>query len=221
MVFVAPFSKDRNDLSSFIAHFTRDGGVHGNARDNLVNILTTGCLMARSEQGMAKNRHFPGQAVVCFTEVPPEGYWTMVQPTWGRQVQLRPYGVAFRKQWAREKDANPVWYVDATPGRNWLTNDIKEMINSATVGEEASGILRLTPFFEPMGDWRATGGTVREFSWEREWRKVGNLNFALVDLVGVLAPTNEHPHIKAAIAGMQGADSVSFYDPTQGLTEQR
>lgn len=215
MVPIAPFSGSRNDLSSFIAHFTRDGGVQGNARDNLVNILTTGCLLAGSEQGMAKNKQFPGQAVVCFTEVPPEAYWTMVQATPGRQVQLKPYGVVFPKQWARGKGANPVWYIDTTPDRHWLTNDIKEMINSATVGEEASGILRLTPFFERMGDWRAAGGTVQEFSWEREWRKVGDFYFALGNLAGVLAPANEHTQIKAAIAGMHGADRVRCYDPTQ------
>lgn len=218
---IAPFSQSRNDLSSFIAHFTRDGSVQGNARDNLINILITGCLEARSEQGMAKRRGFPGQAVVCFTEVPPEIYWTMVQSTHGRQVQLKPYGVVFKKQWVREKGANPVWYIDATPGHDWLTNDINDMINGVTVGEEAGGILRLTPFFEPMGDWRATSGTVREFSWEREWRKVGDLHFALVNLVSVLAPSDEHHHIKAAIAEKCGADNISFHDPTQRIQEQR
>ena len=221
MVSVTPFSKDRNDLSSFIAHFTRDGGVQGNARDNLVNILTTGCLMARSEQGMAKNRQFPGQSVVCFTEMPPERYWTMVQATPGRRVHLKPYGVVFPKQWAREKGANPVWYIDATPGHHWLTNDIRQMINDAAVGEEASGILRLTPFFEPMGDWRATRGRVREFSWEREWRNVGDLGFALGDLISILAPADDHLHIKAAISKMPGAKNVRFYDPTQPVVEQR
>ena len=221
MVPVAPFSQSRNDLSSYIAHFTRNGGIMDNARDNFVNILTEGYLLAGKEQGLAKNRGFPEQSVVCFTEMPPEGYWTMVQTTPGRRVQLKPYGVVFRKQWAREKGANPVWYIDATPGHHWLINDIKEMVNKATVGEEASGILRLTPFFEPMGDWRATGGTVKEFSWEREWRKVGDLYFALGDLVSILAPADEHLHIKAAISEMPGAKNVRFYDPTQPVVEQR
>jgi hypothetical protein len=32
----------------------------------------------------------------------------------------------------------------------------------------------------------------REWWWEREWRKVGHLDFALSDIVAVLAPEAEH-----------------------------
>ena len=171
---------------------------------------------------MASDQGFPGQRVVCFTEAPMEVAWTMVQNTRGRRIQLQPYGVVFNKRWARSQGANPVWYIDATPsGHDWLSNHVNAMIEGALAGEKtATGILRLAPFFEPIGDWRALGGTQREFSWEREWRKVGDLPFTLNDLVGVLAPAGEHMQIRAAIAQLGGANEVRFYEPNQSLGEQ-
>lgn len=222
MTTIETLLRERKDLSNFITHFTRV--VNGRtARDNLLSILTEGCLRAGSEQGMASGQGFPGQRVVCFTEAPMEVAWTMVQNTRGRRIQLQPYGVVFNKRWARSQGANPVWYIDATPsGHDWLTNHVNAMINGALAGEKtATGILRLAPFFEPMGDWRALGGTQREFSWEREWRKVGDLPFTLNDLVGVLAPAGEHTQIRAAIAHLGGANEVRFYEPNQSLGEQR
>lgn len=171
---------------------------------------------------MARGRGLPDQRVVCFTEAPMEVAWTMVQNIRGRKIQLEPYGVVFSKNWARSRGANPVWYIDATPsGHNWLTNYVAAMICDTPIGENVSGIQRLTPFFEPMGDWRAIGGTRREFSWEREWRKVGDLPFTLSDLAGVLAPAGEHEQIRAAIAQVPGSDNLKFYEPNQSLGEQR
>ena len=220
MTAIQTLLRERNDLSNFITHFTRN--VNGRtARDNLVNILTEGCLRAGSEQGMASGKGFPGQEVVCFTETPCEFLWTMVPDIPGRQMRLAPYGVIFRKGWARERGVNPVWYIDATPGHNWLTEDIARMVKAMPKGKNASGILKLTPFFEYMGDWTASGRTWKEFWWEREWRKVDDLHFALNDLVGVLAPAGEHMQIREAIAHLGGANEVRFYEPNQSLGEQR
>ena len=221
MLTIETLLQKRTDLSTLITHFTRDT-ENGTACQNLLSILTEGCLRADKEQGLAANRGFPEQQVVCFTEAPMEVAWTMVQDIQGRRKNLGPYGVVFTKAWARNQGANPVWYIDATPnGRDWLTNDVNRMVSDAAVEETATRILRLTPFFEPMGDWRAKGGVRRDFSWEREWRRVGDLTFSLRDLATVLAPKHEWPLIRKAVAGLDGADTLRFFVPNQSLTERR
>ena len=222
MTTIETLLRERRDLSNYITHFTRDTNGR-TVHDNLVNILSECCLKAGNEQGMAKGRNLPNQRVVCFTEAPMEVVWTLVQNNiWGRQVQLQPYGVVFSKIWARSQGVNPVWYIDTTPsGHDWLTNDITAMVNATVPTEFVRGILRLTPFFEPMGDWRAYGGTQKDFSWEREWRKVGDLYFTLTDVAGVLAPEGEHERIRAAIAKLPGAGTVKFYEPNQSFGEDR
>ena len=93
-------------------------------------------------------------------------------------------------------------YVDITPGHDWLTQPVNRMLEAADDGHAVnkiggvwekvslaeSPIARLTPFFEPMGK---PGNTRREWWWEREWRKVGNLMFAWWDLVAVLVPEDD------------------------------
>ena len=117
----------RTDLSTFLVHFTKADG-HGTACENLKSIIESGCLEAVTKQGMAKDKEIAGQAVVCFTETPLEQAWTLLEEIEGREVKLEPYGLVFTKIWARRKRVNPVWYIDATPGQDWLTNTINEMI---------------------------------------------------------------------------------------------
>jgi hypothetical protein len=64
-------------------------------------------------------------------------------------------------------------------------------------------ILRLTPFIEQMGP---TLQGRKEFWWEREWRRVGDLGFNPLDIVAVFAPEGDHRPIKEQL------EATDLYD---------
>ena len=64
------------------------------------------------------------QRVVCFTETPLEHIHLLTSDIDGRQIKFEPYGIALTKPIARSSGTNPVWYVDITPGHDWLTNPL-------------------------------------------------------------------------------------------------
>jgi hypothetical protein len=92
---------------------------------------------------------------------------------------------------------NPVWYLDITPGHDRLTGPIQELRDQAVQAATPPGgaveaellaaapILRLTPFIEQM---RPTRDGHKEFWWQREWRRVGDLVVAPHDIVVVFVP---------------------------------
>lgn len=207
----------RNDLSTFVVHFTRDTPP-SSAYDNLLSILKTWQLEARNTYGMAKTLadRFPEvaatQRTACFTETPLEHAWMMCSDIDNRDIRFDGYGVAFTKTYARRRGANPVWYLDITPtGRDWLTNPVNQMVQEAVQASTPPGapapdparlseapILRLTPFIEQMGP--LTSGRRKEFWWEREWRHVGDLHFTPNDIVVVFAPVTAHEVLRSALA---------------------
>lgn len=134
-----------------------------------------------------------------------------------RTVQFDGFGVAFTKTFARRRGANPVWYLDITPGHDWLTNAVNTLREAAKtdaadlwngVDPEKladSPILKLTPFIEQMGN---PAGIRKEFWWEREWRHVGDFLFAASDIVVVFAPENEHVGLQAFLEDDRYYDQV-------------
>lgn len=191
--------RDRLDISPYLVHLTKDQGDVP-ARDIVRKIFDEGELIPARPMGWAAstitekgwNVATENQRVVCFTEVPPTEIRWMAQDIAGRSEQFRPYGLVFDKQRMRLRDVNPVWYLDATQGHDWvLAKAMDELLGAAVTEEQAFCAhhgARLFPFVESMGtgdDWQ------REFWWEREWRHRGN--FALgIELVGLLAPEAEH-----------------------------
>jgi len=119
----------RSDLSTFIVHLTRDENGDS-ANDRLESIVKSWKIQARNAFGTALSRlsedgpSADSQKCVCFTETPLEYLHLLVGKIRGRSRQLAPYGVAITKKLARMKGVNPVWYVDQTPGHDWLTRDI-------------------------------------------------------------------------------------------------
>jgi hypothetical protein len=204
----------RHDLSTFVVHLTRNFG-EADARANLLDILIGMVIEARTPMGVG-SAYFTTdpafaatQRTVCFTETPLEQIWMMCEDIEGRTVQLQPYGLVFTKTWARRKGANPVMYVDITPGHSWLTGPINAMLAAADDGHAldqdgdawtqvdlaGSPIARLTPFFEPMG---RPANVRREWWWEREWRRAGHVGFHWHDVVAVLVPAEDHDLFAAA-----------------------
>jgi hypothetical protein len=216
----------RTDLSTFVVHLTKDT-EEGTAAENLRSIIRERKLRAGSPFGWATWEGFrlsdealETQRVVCFTETPLQHVEALLADVQGRSVQFKPYGVAFPKVVARWMEVNPVWYIDLSraPGE-WRDWPMKEALNTLVVesGEafSESPISRLTPFIEGMGSWPDGDGGVRfrEFSWEREWRHVGELALERWWTKAVwLCPQDEIPEIEAAA----GPDARCV-DPRWGL----
>lgn len=218
----------RPDLSTFVVHFTRDQG-DTRARENLLDILTEGHLQARNVFGMASKVQIrqvkKTQKVVCFTETPLEHAWMMCQPIRGRQVAFDGYGLAFTKTFARRNAVNPIWYLDITPGHDWLTTPVEELLDQVMRAFEdkeidadelaQSPIFGLTPFLEQMGPMKDPAKR-KEFWWEREWRHVGDLRFAPDEVVVAFAPEADHEELRAELldhAARLSTEGEEDYDP--------
>ncbi len=207
----------RSDLSTFIVHLTRDYNGKS-AKENLESIVNDWKIEARSIFGAAKtkleqdNHDLASQKCVCFTEAPLEYLYHMFGKIDDRDYEFAPYGIAITKMLARKKGVNPVWYIDITPGHDWLMNPINEFINQS-VNFDTSQISKITPFIEQMGDNRPSGGKRKEFWWEREWRCVGD--FPLPERVLLLCPENEAGEFERL--AQEQDYSVRCIDPNWGI----
>ena len=228
MTTLAEIISRRTDLSTFIVHLTREYGGR-TAKQNLQDILQTCIIQARRPYGSAIGRieeaikkdeatedDLDSQKVVCFTETPLEHLHLMLMEIEDLQrvCNFAPYGIAMTKKVARRQGINPVWYVDITPGHDWLTNPINQLIEDAILnGDFAnSDIAKLTPFIEQMGTQK--GGYKKEFWWEREWRH--RSDFRLRGNVIVLAPENEHEEFNDIIERRTAFKGICI-DPSWGL----
>lgn len=187
----------RPDLSTFLVHLTRSNGA-SSAGANLDSILRSRTIEARTPMGWCANAvaSVPSaaysQRVVCMSETPLSEIHTLFANISGRRVHLEPFGVVFTKVTARRMGVNPVWYVDKTPGHDWsIGKALDELADAATLAPQVFAqhpLAHIAPFVEAMGTW-ANGR--REFWWEREWRHLGDLDFAYRDLALVLCPADE------------------------------
>lgn len=220
----------RTDLSTFLIHFTRDG-EESSAKENLLNMLRSGCVEARNPYGMGRNIALTStdadfqnsQRVACFSETPIEHAWMMCTEIEGRENGFGPYGLTFTKTWARLNQVNPIWYLDMTPGHNWLTVPVDRLRDEAVAEASRTSsslanfpVARLLPFMEQMGP---TSNTRKEWWWEREWRHVGHRSFGWTDVVAILAPSGEHEEILAEMATYARPEypRPPILDPTWGL----
>jgi hypothetical protein len=218
----------RTDLSTFLVHLCRNGNdEHGRgitAKQRLESILRDESLRAVNPFGAAVDRlnrkeSLDSQRCVCFTETPLEHVALLLEDIDGRDCQFAPYGVAITKKQGRKEGLNPVWYVDITPGHDWLTKPLNDLVGAAIKADfSTSAIAKLTPFVEQMGTGtRASDGKKyrKEFWWEREWRCVGN--FDLPDHIIVLCPREEHEDFRAIVDA--GTLDVRFLDPRWSLEQ--
>ena len=206
MAQIAEVLQRRSDLATFVVHFTR-GSSSATAEQNLVDILVGGRIEARTPMGWARNAAVrlgsgasDSQHVVCFSEAPLEHLYSLTGSIDGRRVGLEPYGLAFTKMVARRKGANPVWYVDMTPGHSWrIANALDRLREDAAAYARAGGeffehpAADVLPFFEGMGTWPARQ---KEFWWEREWRKVGSFEFRPEEVALIIAPEDTHKALR-------------------------
>lgn len=225
----------RTDLSTFVVHLTRDTS-NSSGREAILSILQSHTVEAKNVYGMARGlaEKFPEveetQRTVSFTETPLEHTWMMCRDIESRSIRFSGHGIAFTKSFARKKGVNPVWYLDITPGHDWLTPPINSLVedvrtelaraeSDAAELAQSSAILKLTPFIEQMGPMNSGGR--KEFWWEREWRHVGDLGFHPFDIVVVFAPEGEHDELedelKESETGYSGRMMPTFVDVKWGL----
>lgn len=210
----------RGDLAGFIVHLTRDtDDPKASASDNLKSIVSSRTIAARTAMGLAASKLNAGagldsQTVVCFTETPLDMIKHLAVEVDGRQRQFKPYGIAIPRTVARQRNVNPVWYIDTTsPGgtfRDYLSPHVSalvaEALNSGKPFQECP-IAHLAPYFETMGvnQWGR-----KEFWWEREWRHRGDFSLPL-RYIG-LCPEGEIAGFEA-LALKHGGVVCRFVDP--------
>jgi len=219
----------RTDLSTFLVHLTRSSGGES-AKDRLKNIVRTHVIEARSPYGPAVPRiqkagqNADSQKCVCFTETPLEHVHILTSEIDDRDFRFEPYGIAISKKQGRKRGVNPVWYLDITPGHNWLTQPLEQMIDTVIAAGQFKDnpLARLTPFIEQMGRGQHAHGETgykKEFWWEREWRYQGDFDISGRPII--LCPAADQPEIKAVLEEQDAnaIDDPSFIDPQWSLEQ--
>lgn len=209
----------RSDLSTFLVHLCRNkDDVTAPKRleaapERLRAILREGCIRAMTPMGHAWRRledvedagiNYDSQKAVSFTETPLEHTSLLFEDIEGRDCQFECYGIAITKKQARKNGVNPVWYLDATPGHNWLTRPVAALVEAAIQDAqsaeapkpfEESAICRLAPFMDHMGTWE---NSQKEFWWEREWRHASDFPLYPHHYI-VLAPEDEFDELRGQV----------------------
>lgn len=189
--------KKRDDLSKFLIHLTRDYS-DSSATDNLVNILKQKkikaknpyCLFIHKLNQMDFSKVLKKKFnTVCLTETPLTQINMLSANIPNRKIKLKPYGLIFWKDDLLEKGANPAIYINArgTKLRNFLLNEFENQF---------SGVKTLKKFKENDDFYNEIIqyysliniiSTNHDFSWEREWRFLGDLKFDYKEIVAIIA----------------------------------
>jgi hypothetical protein len=217
----------RSDLSTFIVHLTRRTEDGRSPEENLRSILKKGKIEARSAFGPAASK-LQGKSIedrksqncVSFSETPLEHLYCLIQRIPKRKFKLSPYGLAFTKMKARQLGVNPVWYVDITPGHDWLMEPVNQLIESEIKRRKRfrnSPLSKVAAFIEQMGSGtgRSGYGYRKEFWWEREWRYRGDFCFQLHNVALGFAPESRIETFEGHTVKLGG--KIPFVDPKWGM----
>lgn len=179
------FLDKKRDFSHLLVHLTRRDEEYS-AKGVLECILNEQTLRAynyycifqdkiKSLDNALQNKF----RVVCFTETPIDQIGVLLERVEGRNIILEPYGLVFKKDYIREKEGNPVFYITGSLSTPlWkLYNDAK---NTQCAGEENKVLALVNKCDEAI-----------DFHWEREWRIVGDLKFDLSDIYCGLYPEDD------------------------------
>lgn len=199
--------KEREDISRFIVHLTRDDSDTfnngSNARENFLKILKgkkitpyrPHCLFNYKLRSLEKTER-KKLNVACFTEVPLNQLHLLTRQIIGRDIKLEPYGFVFTKQFIVSAGGQPALYINSYNDNSWLKDALMDIFNqSHEEGKFTSRFFRILPYVNAMHE-------KYDFSWEREWRVRKNLEFKLTDLVCLILPDDGEEDIKDACANV-------------------
>ena len=188
----------RTDLSRFVIHLTRDDTEDfdegQSARENFKGIVSDRkvvafrphCLHAKRIPKAVRQQY----SVCCFTEVPLTELHLLTRPIQGRDVRLSDYGFVFSREFLVSKGAQPAIYINSYGGETWTREAADTIYEMAKRKRFRGGKLRrLLPYLNAMHERY-------DFTWEREWRVVGDLAFAPADVVCVILPEDGEEELK-------------------------
>jgi len=206
---IEDIKRQRDDLSTFLIHLTRDTEDRS-ARENLVNIFNTQIIEAKNPKGLCHNwsSEFSNNTKsVCFTETP-LNYVRYLFDIEGREIHLKPYGLVFSKAFLQEKGANPVFYINTYAGSE-LKNAFCRIINSH---EDKASVYKIIPYVDIFGP-TAAAGKKYDFYWEREWRYSQNLTFTYDEVVVGICDESDMVDFNGKYNG------IKFISPSMSMQE--
>jgi hypothetical protein len=173
-----PNRRDWADMSDFVSHFAKTT-TERDAYSNIMSILSSRRIEARNPFGIGRSSAPPGARhdMVCFSEVPLHELSRLAAR---RESQL---GIVFRKDFVIANGGNPILYAYAAGG---LTSPY-EALMAQGAGDANHPIWSIVPFVDAAG----AGGSYF-FEWEREWRKIGDLDFGVDDVAFLIIPEDSH-----------------------------
>jgi hypothetical protein len=189
----------REDMSSFMIHLTRDDSTGGEgwyesgfeAKENFRLIADQKCLRAYKPHCLHRNKLWDLREdvqnafkVICFTEAPLQELDNLVKLIPGRKHKLQAYGYVFRRDFLIAAGAQQVMYINEYDPFNGLRGPIDALFDMAHRNHFRGLTWRILPFISTMRD-------SYDYTWEREWRIVGDLKFLYRDLVCVIMPEGD------------------------------
>jgi hypothetical protein len=191
--------RNRDDFSRFLVHLTRDYDG-SKATNNLISILrkkriearNAHCLFAPKINDIGFSDVLKRQFnTVCLTEVPLNQLRFLTREIPGRKIDLQPFGLVFWKDYLLGQGANPAIYINCRkPGlRELLLSQFDQHFKEVRLyrrfkkeyGDAADAIIRYYALINIIRKGN-------DFTWEREWRHKGHLDFGLERVVAIIAP---------------------------------
>lgn len=188
----------RHDLSRFVVHLTRDDTADfengQTARENFIKIADDRLILAARPHCLHADeipgKHWRRLSVCCFTEVPLSELHLLTREIPGRRIQLSDYGFVFSREFLAAQGAQPALYVNSYHGKKWIREAADKIYEVAQRNDFRKGKLwRLLPYLNAMHEGY-------DFTWEREWRVAGDLEFGPEDVVCVILPEDDEDELK-------------------------
>lgn len=126
---------------------------------------------------------------VCFTETPLDQIKKLIAEDYPRKIKLKPYGIAFWRDNLLEEGANPAVYLNAegTKLRDYLISEFDKHFDGTDLYRK---LREQESFYKEIVQYYSLINIIREdhdFSWEREWRYHGDLNFKYSQIAAIIA----------------------------------
>ena len=180
----------RSDLSRFVVHLTRDDSADfrdgATATRNFESIVKQRKIRAIQPHCLHGSKipdaHQDQFSVCCFTEVPLGEMHLLARHIPGRKIQLSEYGFVFSREFILSKGAQPAIYINSYNDNTWLREAGDRIYKISKEHNFHKGKLRrFLPFLNAMHEGY-------DFTWEREWRVLGDLDFDPKDVICIILP---------------------------------
>lgn len=206
----------RNDVSNFIIHLSRDfKPANKKADDNLIKILKNKKIEARNYHclfGHAIRKSkltSPNKSkfkTACFTETPIDQILNLTEATDNRKILLRGFGLVFRRSKFLKDGGNPAIYINGNNDlKRELIDEFDALMNKAegyAQDKRQSDLIDKCSMFYSLINIISTR---YDFTWEREWRFVGDYKFNYSDVVAIIAenPADFKEKIKKHLSALE------------------